>query len=192
MKTIVQRLLTGAAVAALLTSSAQAATYHDAVELFRHAGQSSEYFSHSYAYAVFPNVGKAGLVIGGAHGTGHVYVGGVPVGTVTLNQLSIGAQAGGQDYAEMIFFEDKRALEDFTSGHFEFGADANVVVITAAANATATTGGANAGASGGDKNAVAFGGFHNGMAVFTIVKGGLMYGATIAGQKFSYEKGLKD
>src|ERR1700754_1285322 len=93
--------LAGALSGVALIAIAQAAGDHDAAELFRHAGQSSEYFKHSYGYAVFPNVGKGGLVVGAAHGSGHVYANGVPLGKITLNQVSIGAQAGGQDYSEM-------------------------------------------------------------------------------------------
>src|SRR5207248_11767716 len=92
----------------------------------------------------------------------------------------------GQAYSQTVFFEDERAFKDFTSGHFEFGADASAVAITAAAEASAGTAGASAGASGGKKDAVTAGSYHNGLAVFTIVKGGAMYQATVAGQKFKF------
>ena len=81
-------------------------------------------------------------------------------------------------------FKDKRALDEFASGNFEFSADANAIAITAPASASAATTGT--GASGGKKDSVTAGDFYKGMAVFTIAKGGLMYQATVAGQKFPY------
>jgi lipid-binding SYLF domain-containing protein len=109
------------------------------------------------------------------------------VGDTKMGQLSIGFQAGGKAYSEIIFFEDKRALDEFETGNFEFGADASVVAITAGANADAATNGASAGASANSGDATTrAGGFYKGMAVFTIAKGGLMYSAAIAGQKFTY------
>jgi lipid-binding SYLF domain-containing protein len=105
-----------------------------------------------------------------------------------MTQLSVGFQAGGQAYSQMVFFEDKRALDEFTNGNFEFDAGVSAVAITAAAGGSAGTEGASAGASGGKKDAKTVGSsYYKGMAVFTIVKGGLMYQATVAGQKFSYE-----
>jgi lipid-binding SYLF domain-containing protein len=119
-------------------------------------------------------------------GKGRVYVHGRYVGDTTMGQLSVGFQAGGKAYSQIIFFEDKRALDQFESGTFAFAAGASAVAITAAASASAGTDGTSAEASGGEKNARATGHYENGMAVFTIAKGGLMYAATIAGQKFSY------
>jgi lipid-binding SYLF domain-containing protein len=161
-------------------------SYHDTVELFRNAGQSGQFFASCYGYAVFPTIGKGGFVVGGAHGDGRVFVHGNYVGDMSVTQLSVGFQAGGQAYSQIIFFEDKRAFEEFTNGTFEFGADANAVAITAAAQASAGTTGASAGASGGMKDAVTAGRYYHGFAVFTIVKGGAMYEATLAGQKFTY------
>jgi lipid-binding SYLF domain-containing protein len=104
-----------------------------------------------------------------------------------MTQLSLGFQAGGKAYSEIVFFEDKRALDEFESGSFEFAAGASAVAVTAGANASAGTTGAESGASGGKKDAVTnTSGYLKGMAVFTIAKGGLMYAVTIAGQKFSY------
>jgi lipid-binding SYLF domain-containing protein len=94
----------------------------------------------SYGYAVFPTIGKGGAVIGAAHGSGRVYVKGEYVGDTSMTQLSVGPQLGGQAYSQIIFFENKRAFEEFTSGNFEFGAQASAVAITAAAEAQATTG----------------------------------------------------
>ena len=160
--------------------------YTDAIGLFKNAGQSSTFFQHSYGYAVFPTIGKGGLVVGGAHGTGHVYKHGAYVGDSSMTQISVGFQAGGQAYSQIIFFEDQRSFDEFTKGNFEFGADVNAVAITAAAGASAGTTGASADASGGMKDAKTAGHYYKGAAVFTIVKGGAMYQATVAGQKFSY------
>jgi lipid-binding SYLF domain-containing protein len=174
-------------VAVLLVSAApRADSYQDTMGLFRNAGQSGAFFQNCYGYAVFPTIGKGGLVIGGAHGDGRVYARGRYVGDISMTQLSVGFQAGGQAYSQIIFLEDRRAFEEFTNGAFEFGADAAAVVITAAAEASAGTAGASAGASGGMKDAVTAGRYYRGFAVFTIVKGGAMYEATLAGQKFTY------
>jgi lipid-binding SYLF domain-containing protein len=175
-----------AATIGLGAGTAFAGKYEDATRLFKHAGQSAEYFKKSYAYAIFPTVGQGGFVVGAAHGDGRVYSHGVYVGDTAVTQLSVGWQAGGQAYTEIIFFEDKRALDEFESGNFQFGAGASVVAITAGASAAATTEGAGASASGGKKDAVVAGGYSGGMAVFTIVKGGLMYDASIEGEKFSF------
>jgi lipid-binding SYLF domain-containing protein len=119
-------------------------------------------------------------------GKGHVYVHGRLVGDTTMGQVSVGFQAGGKAYSQIIFFEDKRALDNFESGTFEFTAGASAVAITAGANASVGTSGTSAGASGTENNARETGAYQKGMAVFTIAKGGLMYAATIAGQKFSF------
>jgi lipid-binding SYLF domain-containing protein len=161
--------------------------YSDTTELFRNAGESADFFKHCYGYAVFPTIGKGGLAIGGAYGSGRVYEKGAWIGDAKLKQVSVGLQAGGQAYSQVIFFEDKRALDEFTSGDFEFGADASAVAITAAAGASAGTEGASANASGGKRDATTSGAYYKGMAVFTIVKGGAMYQAAVAGQKFSYK-----
>jgi len=172
-------LLTGA-------GGARADEYSDTVELFKNAGESAGFFHNCYGYVVFPTVGKGGLVVGGAYGKGHVYAQGKYTGDASLTQVSVGFQAGGQAYSQIVFFENKTAYEEFTSGSFEFGADAGAVAITAAAGATAGTTGASATASGGKKDAVTAGRYYKGMAVFTIVKGGAMYQATVAGQKFKF------
>ena len=161
--------------------------YSDTVGLFKNAGQSASFFSKSYGYAVFPTIGKGGLGVGGAHGSGRVYEQGKYVGDTKMTQLSIGFQAGGQAFSEMIFFEDKRSFDEFTSGNFELGANASAVVITAAASGSASGSGSTASASGGKKDASTAGGYHKGTAVFVIAKGGLMYEASVSGQKFSYK-----
>jgi lipid-binding SYLF domain-containing protein len=172
---------------ALVAGPARADSYSDTVTLFKNAGQSASFFAKSHGYAVFPTVGKGGLVVGAAHGKGHVYAHGKYVGDTAMTQVSVGFQAGGQAYSEIIFFEDQRAFDEFTSGNFEFSADAGAIVITASASGSAATTGATGSASGGKKDAETAGKYHKGMVVFTIAKGGLMYEAAIAGQKFSYK-----
>lgn len=165
----------------------RADNYADTIALFKGAGASAEFFPKCYAYAVFPTVGEAGFIVGGAHGKGRVYVHDKLVGDTTMSQLSAGFQAGGKAYSQIIFFEDKRSLDEFESGSFEFTAGVSAVAVTAGASASAGTTGATSGASGGQKDAnTSSGGYQKGMAVFTIAKGGLMYTATVAGQKFTY------
>ncbi len=160
----------------------------DTLKIFHDAGESAQFFNKNYGYAVFPTIGKAGFVVGGAYGKGQVYAQKKHVGETSMTQVSVGFQLGAQGYSQIIFFEDKRAFEEFTSGNFEFGATAQAVAITAAASASTTTTGNSATASGGKNNAnIASGGYHKGMAVFTVTKGGLMYEASIGGQKFSYK-----
>jgi lipid-binding SYLF domain-containing protein len=166
---------------------ANAGKYEDTLSLFKNAGESAAFFKNSYAYALFPNIGEGGFVVGGAFGRGQVYVGGKLVGDATMKQLSVGFQAGGKDYAQIIFFQDKSALDKFESGSFEFSAGASAIAITAAANASAGTNGVTSGASAGKRDAITDGVYNDGMAVFTIAKGGLMYAATLAGQKFTFK-----
>ncbi len=127
----------------------------------------ADWFSNSYAYAVFPNVGKGGLGIGAAHGNGIVYRGGTPVGKSELKQVTIGFQLGGQKFIEVIFFKDKTAFDDFTRENFEFGAQASAVAFSASASADLA--------------------YNGGVAIVTMAEGGLMYEATVGGQKFEYE-----
>jgi len=167
--------------------------YVDTIALFKNAGESGNFFNTAYGYAVFPTIGKGGFVVGGAHGNGHVYEKGKYIGNTSMTQLSVGFQAGGQAYSQIIFFEDKRALEEFTNGNFEFEAGVSAVAITAAAGGTAGTSGASATASGGKRDATTVGSsYYKGMAVFTIVKGGAMYQATVAGQKFTFDPAKDD
>lgn len=176
-----------AALLVLAAPAARAASDDETIKLFKDAGESAKYFDHSYGYAVFSSIGKGGIGIGGAYGKGNVYERGKHIGTVSMSQLSLGLQLGGQAYSQIIFFEDRRALDEFTDGNFEFGAGVSAVAITAAASASATTTGAGTGVSGGKKDATTTsGGYYKGMAVFTIAKGGLMYEASVAGQKFKY------
>lgn len=163
-------------------------TYTDAVNSFRTAGESGQFFDQAYGYAIFPTIGKGGIGIGGAHGKGRVFVGGRHIGDTSMTQVTMGFQLGGQAFSQIIFFEDERAFRSFTSGNFEFSAQATAVAITAGVSAEANTGGGMAaGASGGRNDATTtHGGFRKGMAIFTIAKGGLMYEAALGGQKFSY------
>ncbi len=182
------RLLAGLVfLLAAMPVAAWADKYQDTVEIFQNAGESGSFFGKSYGYAVFPTIGKGGIGIGGAYGKGRVYVGGKHVGDTSMGQATIGFQLGGQTYSQIIFFEDERAFREFSSGNFEFGAQASAVAITAGASASASTVGSTAGASGGKKDATTVGKFQGGMAVFTVAKGGLMYEASIGGQKFGYK-----
>ncbi len=173
----------------LFSATALAADeYDEAINVFKAAGESGDFFKDAYGYAVFPTIGKGGIGLGAAHGSGRVYAQGKETGTTTMNQVTVGFQLGGQAFSQIIFLKDKRAFDDFTSGNFEFGAQVAAVAITAAASAGTSTTGSSAGASGGSKNATTVGnGYHKGMAIFTVAKGGLMYEATVGGQKFSYK-----
>jgi lipid-binding SYLF domain-containing protein len=175
-----------AVIIALPIAPAFADEYADTIKVFRSAGESARFFGNSYGYAVFPTVGKGGIGLGGAYGSGRVYAKGAYVGDTTMTQVTIGFQLGGQAYSEIIFFQDQRIFDEFTSGNFEFGAQASAVAITAGASAQASTAGSSASASGTQKHATTAGGYQKGMAVFTVAKGGLMYEASIGGQKFSY------
>jgi lipid-binding SYLF domain-containing protein len=170
-----------------LITPAWADQYTDTINVFKNAGQSANFLHTAYGYAVFPTVGKAGVVVGGAHGKGRVYRHGKYIGDTSMTQVTVGFQLGAEGYSEIIFFEDERALNEFTSGNFEFGADVHAVAITAAAGASTGTTGSTAGASGGKNDATTAGKYYKGMATFTVTKGGLMYEASLGGQKFNYK-----
>jgi len=127
----------------------------------------TKFFDDSAGYVVFPNVGKGGLVVGGAHGKGLVYEKNNLIGQATMTQASIGAQAGGQTFAEVIFFETPAALEDFKASKMEMSAEVSAVAAK----------------EGASKNA----NYKDGVAVFTLPKKGLMAQASIGGQKFKFE-----
>lgn len=186
-----QKYLTSALLALFVTvaaASSSADDYSDTIDSFRNAGESGNFFDTSVAYAVFPSIGKGGIGLGGAHGSGKVYNNGQVIGETSMTQVTVGFQLGGQVFSQIIFFENENALNDFTSGNFEFGAQATAVAITAGASASANTGGgSSAGASGGKNDASTVShGYRKGMAVFTVAKGGLMYEASLGGQKYSY------
>ncbi|HEU5169705.1 MAG TPA: YSC84-related protein [Gemmatimonadales bacterium] len=124
-------------------------------------------FGDAYGYVVFPTVGKGAIGIGGARGKGWVYERGRLVGRSTLTQVTIGLQLGGQAYSEVVFFKDRAALDDFKRGNFEFDAQVSAIAVTARA--------------AGDLP------YRKGIAVVTMGKGGLMYEASVGGQKFSYK-----
>jgi lipid-binding SYLF domain-containing protein len=170
-----------------LLSTARAATYKEALQTFRTSGESSAFFANSYGYAIFPNLGSGAIGIGGAYGKGRVYVADQWVGYTDMKQISLGPQIGGKSYSQIVFFEDKRAFEEFSSGKFEFGAEASVTAITAGANADAGTGGVSKGRSEGPGEANTQGKYNSGFAVFVVQKGGLMAGASLAGQKFGFQ-----
>jgi lipid-binding SYLF domain-containing protein len=176
-------------VAALILSNpAHADKFTDTIQVFKKSEVVQPFFKDAYGYAVFPTVGKAGIGIGGSYGTGQVYQGGKVTGEVSLVKASIGWQLGGQAFSQMIFFKDKRSYDEFTSGEFEFDATASAVAITAGAQAKAGTEGASAGASAGPATGKqAKTNYHKGMVVFTHTKGGLMYEASIGGQKFNFK-----
>jgi len=176
----------------LATGAAHADKYSDTVELFKHAGESAVFFDDCYAYAVFPTVGAGGLIVGAARGKGHVYIRDRLIGDATMTQLSFGFQAGGEAYSEIIFFQDKRDLDEFESGKFEFTAAASAVAITASASASVGTDRSSSEASSAPTNATTNGNYQTGMAVFTIAKGGLMYAADIAGERFTYQEPSAD
>ena len=141
----------------------------EAIAVFKEKDASVQgFFDKSVGYVVIPTVGKAGFGIGGARGKGILYEGGAPTALVTLTQLSFGLQAGGQAYSEFIFFEDAAALDNFKRGNYELGAQASAVAVTAGASADAH--------------------FNGGIAIFTQAIGGLMYEASVGGQKFKVEE----
>jgi lipid-binding SYLF domain-containing protein len=126
-----------------------------------------KFFDNAAGYAVFPTVAKGAMGVGGAHGSGEVLVGGKAIGKATLNHVTVGFQLGGQTYSEIIFFENESALNGFKNGDFAFAAQASAVAVTTGASANV--------------------GYRNGVLVFTMAKGGLMYEASIGGQKFSFK-----
>lgn len=159
------------------------------LEIYKNSKEAAPFFKASYGYAFFPNVGKGGLGIGASYGEGSVYKMGQKMGKVTLMKASIGLQAGGQAFSELIFFEDHRAYTEFTTGQFEFDATASAVAITAGAQASSGTKGSNASSSSGPATGIqaqSKARFQKGMRVFIHVKGGLMYEASLGGQKFIF------
>jgi len=150
---------------------------------FKELGNVSELLGQSYGYAVMPTIGKGGMGVGGAGGTGCVFAGGKHTGNVSMGQVTIGWQLGGQAYSQLILFRNADTYKEFTQGNFEFGADATAVALTYGASAGASTQGASA--SAGDTHGK--GAWKRGMAIFTLAKGGLMYEAAIGGQKYNFK-----
>ena len=140
---------------------------NEALKKFKKIRRLKPYFKEAAGFAVFPNIVKAGLGFGGARGSGEVFEDGKVIGSTTVTQLSFGFQLGGQAFSQIIFFQNKRDLDRFTDGNFEFGASASAALITEGANASLD--------------------YTNGVAVMTFSKGGLMYEASIGGQKFTFQ-----
>ncbi len=191
MRTKLTTAITLLMAAALgMASPVHADGYGKTISLFKKSPQVQPFFKSAYGYAVFPTVGKGGIGIGGAYGKGKVYRGGKVTGTVSLAKVSVGFQLGGQAFSEIIFFQDKRAYNEFTSGAFAFDASASAVAITAGIEGKVSTTGTTAGASAGPATGVqAETTYTRGMAVFVHTKGGLMYEAAVGGQKFTYTPG---
>lgn len=169
------------------TIAADVKDYSSTIDTFRSSPVVAGFFRNSYGYAVFPTIGKAGWVVGGSYGQGQVYRSGEVTGETSVIEGSIGFQLGAEAFSEIIFFKDKQAYDEFTSGNFEFSAQAQAVAVTAGAQIEAGTAGASAGASAGPKTGVqAKAAYVNGMATFVHAKGGLMYELSIGGQKFTF------
>jgi lipid-binding SYLF domain-containing protein len=175
-------------VLAPVVTPAWADEYQETISDFRKAEESGRFFRNAYGYAVFPTIGKGGAGIGGAYGKGRVYEKGKYIGDASMTQVSVGFQLGGQGFSQIIFFENAAALNKFREGDLELGAEASAVAITLGASAKAGSGGMAAGASVDKDKAKVVGVYNNGMAIFTLVKGGLMYEVTVAGQKFSFKR----
>jgi len=140
----------------------------ETIEMFKKADPSiSKFFSGAAGYAVFPSVGKGAIGIGGAGGSGVLFEKGTPVGKTSLAQVTIGVALGGQAYSEIVFFESASQVTDFKKGSFALAAQATAVAAAAGAAANAP--------------------YAHGVAVFTVAKGGLMYEASVGGQKFGFE-----
>jgi lipid-binding SYLF domain-containing protein len=189
-----KRLLAGVGLVALLlalptSAGREVKDYSETINDFKKIPVVAKFFDGAHGYAVFPSVGKGGLGIGGSHGKGQVYRGGEVIGFTSTSDISIGLQAGGQAYSQIIFFENETALTQFTGGNFEFDASASAIAVQATAEAGAGTEGTGASSSASKTSGKATTGakYQKGIVVFTMAKGGLMYAATIAGQKYSYK-----
>lgn len=159
----------------------------ETINLFKGIPQVAPYFQNAYGYAVWDRIGRGGLGIGGARGRGQVYQGGKVTGFSTLTDITFGAQAGGQAYRQVIFFQNQAAYDKFVAGKFEFDASASAVAVTASAQASAGTRGASSSAGAGSPNTGAASGYVSGMQTFTMAEGGLMYAATIGGQRYNFK-----
>jgi lipid-binding SYLF domain-containing protein len=171
------------------TTAHAAATLEECNETlakFKQLGDVPKRMAESYGYAVLPTIGKGGMGIGGAAGSGCVFANGKHTGNVSMKQVTIGWQLGGQAYSQIVLFKNEDTYLEFTNGNFEFGAEASAVALTYGAGAAANTQGASA--TAGDTKAA--GAWKRGMAIYTLAKGGLMYEASIGGQKYKF-KALK-
>jgi lipid-binding SYLF domain-containing protein len=127
----------------------------------------AKFFDTAAGYAVFPSIGKAAWIVGGAYGKGVLYEHGQPTGYCDMTQASVGLAWGGQAYTEIIFFETPEALNKFKAGQFTLAAQASAVAVTAGASANAK--------------------YASGVLVFTRGLKGVMVEASIGGQKFNYQ-----
>lgn len=127
------------------------------------------FMNNSAAYAVFPSIGKGGLVVGGARGAGVLFENGVITGRTTVTQGSIGAQVGGQTYSQIIVFQSPSAVSNFKNGKFSLGADVNAIALSSSVSKSLPLT------------------YTRGIAVFTMPRSGLMAQAAVAGQRFSFE-----
>ncbi len=187
MKFFRHAVIVAAAIWAAVAGSAAADEYQYTIDLFKRSPLVASYFDNAYGYAVFPTVGKGGIIIGGAYGTGQVYQAGKVTGITKLMKMSVGFQLGGQAIAEVIFFEDKEAYDTFTSGSFEFSAAASAVIATFSAQGELGTTGNTAGASLSPTGSTQLsGGYNQGMMVFIHGLGGFMYEVSIGGQRFDF------
>ncbi len=158
----------GAARASLARDDELVGDAQRTVAKYRRADPSlDEFFQRSSGYVVFPGIGKGGAIVGGAHGTGVLFENGVPTGSVTMNQVTVGAQIGGQEFSEIIFFQTPKNVAVFKQGKANLSAEASAVAL--------------------DQGAAAVARYKNGIAIFTQVKGGLMAEASVGGQKFSFQ-----
>ncbi len=141
---------------------------NDTVQRFRAQDPTIDrFFDSAHGYVVFPEITKGAAGIGAAHGDGGVvYERGVVIGGAEVTQVTVGAQLGGQSFAEIIFFENESAMNKFKSNNLEFSANASAVAAASGAAASAD--------------------YSDGVAVFTMPNGGLMFEASIGGQKFRY------
>ena len=182
------RTLASIALAGSLAASGQSVKdLSKAIDTFQAVPLVQPFFDSAYGYVVWDRIARGGFGIGGATGRGQVYVDGEVKGFSRLIDVSIGFQFGGQVYRQIVFFEDQSAYDDFTDGNFEFDAQASAVAVTASAQASSGTQGsqasvaaASSGELSGDET------YYNGMRVFTMTVGGLMYQATIAGQRYNF------
>jgi len=157
------------AVPAALAEEVSSAEVKKTIDAFKFKDPSiAERLKSAHAYAVFPTIGKGGLIVGGAAGDGHVFERGHMIGTAELSQVTIGLQAGAQEFSELIFFQDKAALDRFTGNKFEFAANASAIVAKSGASSSSN--------------------YRNGVMVFTIAKEGVMLEAAIGGQKFKFHR----
>ena len=158
------------------------------IEEFQSIEAVAPYFNTAYGYAVWRRIARGGFGIGAASGKGQIYLNGEVTGFSRLIDVTIGFQAGGQAYRQIVFFQDKRAYDEFTSGSFQFDASASAVAVTAGAQANASTQGsqASAGAGSASNTAITGAGYLRGLQVFTMLVGGLMYQATIGGQSYGF------